>query len=239
LLVSSLQCAGLIISGANAAYTPTELIHQLKDSATQHLFVHPSVLEVALASTAALGWTKARQVQSIVLAVLSSEAGEAGKTFKSIDQIQARGQRLSPVVIREPKTTIAYLGYSSGTSGAAKGVRTSHWNMTSVLSILYPLDITQHDIHIAVLPLNHIYGATKLTLWPIVIGTPVVVVPRFDLKDFCTLVERYKVTVAMLVPPIALLLAREKIVDDFDMSSLNLVISGAAPYVPSLSSLSA
>lgn len=58
--------------------------------------------------------------------------------------------------------------------------------------------------------------------------------PRFDLREFCTLVERYKVTVALLVPPIALLLAREKIVDEFDLSSLNLVVSGAAPLGPEL-----
>lgn len=37
---------------------------------------------------------------------------------------------MESVKIVSPKTTVAYLGYSSGTSGAAKGVRTSHYNMT-------------------------------------------------------------------------------------------------------------
>lgn len=162
LIVSAMQCAGLVVSGANAAYTPTELIHQLKDSAADTIFVHPSILQVALTSTAAAGWSPARQSKSIILCVLKSEAGLAGNDYMCIDQLMVRGKMLTPVTIANPKTTVAYLGYSSGTSGAAKGVRTSVFNMTSVLSILYPLDVNQHDTHIAVLPLNHIYGLAKL-----------------------------------------------------------------------------
>jgi acyl-CoA synthetase (AMP-forming)/AMP-acid ligase II len=134
-----------------------------------------------------------------VLAVLREETGPAGdRTFCSLED---RGDSfnsycsvvyrsisdlistniLEPHPVSSPKTTVAYLGYSSGTSGKAKGVRTSHYNMTvrphdvfpsprvgtdsvfyeqSVLSILGPLDVTPKDIHLAVLPLNHIYGLT-------------------------------------------------------------------------------
>ena len=136
---------------------------------------------------------------------------------------------LTPHPIRHPKSTIAYLGYSSGTSGKAKGVQTSHFNMTSVLSILHPLGITQHDVQLAVLPLSHIYGLTKILHWPVLVGTPVVVLPRFELVPFCRAVQTHKVTVVMLVPPIALNLARDPEVAKWDLSSLRLVISGAAP----------
>lgn len=74
-----------------------------------------------------------------------------------------------------------------------------------------------------------IYGLTKLLHWPVVIGSPVVILPKFDLEPFCSLVEKYRATVCLLVPPIALLLAREPVVDKYDMSSLRLIISGAAP----------
>lgn len=70
--------------------------------------------------------------------------------------------------------------------------------------------------------------------WPILIGTKVVLMPKFELEPFCALVQRYKTTACMLVPPIALLLAREKVVDKYDMSSLKLIISGAAPMGPEL-----
>lgn len=58
--------------------------------------------------------------------------------------------------------------------------------------------------------------------------------PAFTLPVFCSLVARFKVSVALLVPPIALLLARDPEVDRHDMSSLRLVVSGAAPLGPDL-----
>ena len=56
-----------------------------------------------------------------------------------------------------------------------------------------------------------------------------IILPKFDLVPFCELVQRYKATVSLLVPPIALLLARQPVVDKYDLSSLRLVMSGAAP----------
>lgn len=164
------QCAGIVISGANAAYTPKELEHQLNDSGAKVLLVHPSILEVALSATAALGWSKKKQRDCIVLAVQKNETGPAGDSkwisgdsakltssnsivYRSLNDIMT-GQLLDPHPCPEPKTTVAYLGYSSGTSGKAKGVRTSNFNMTSVLSILTPIETTSDDIHLAVLPLN-------------------------------------------------------------------------------------
>lgn len=73
--------------------------------------------------------------------------------YKSLDDITS-DQLLDPHPIDKPKETVAYLGYSSGTSGKAKGVRTSAYNMTSVLSIIEPIDATADDVHLAVLPLN-------------------------------------------------------------------------------------
>lgn len=58
--------------------------------------------------------------------------------------------------------------------------------------------------------------------------------PKFELKQLCHLVEKYKVTILMLVPPIALALARDPIATKHDLSSLRLVISGAAPLGPEL-----
>lgn len=128
--------------------------HQLGDSSAKMIFCHPSILEVALSSTSKLGWSRKQQRDNIVLAALRSECGPAGDVFMSFEDLMTDNKLLEPVKIDSPKTTVAYLGYSSGTSGKAKGVRTSHYNMTSVLSILYPFDITAEDVHMAVLPLN-------------------------------------------------------------------------------------
>lgn len=121
--------------------------------------------------------------------------------------------------------------------------------MTSVLSMLAPFDVTPKDRQIVILPLNHIYvcpyfallvcehalnlrgqqGLTKALLWPLRISNAVIILPKFDLVPYCALVEKYSATVSLLVPPIALLLAREPVVDKYNLSSLRLVLSGAAP----------
>lgn len=58
--------------------------------------------------------------------------------------------------------------------------------------------------------------------------------PKFDLVQLCTLIERYRCTFLMLVPPIALQLARDPRVSKYDLSSMRVIISGAAPLGPEL-----
>jgi len=53
--------------------------------------------------------------------------------------------------------------------------------------------------------------------------------PQFDLESFLTIVQKYKVTRAHLVPPIVLALAKQPMVDKYDLSSLRMIMSGAAP----------
>jgi 4-coumarate--CoA ligase len=52
---------------------------------------------------------------------------------------------------------------------------------------------------------------------------------RFDLDNFCRLVEQHKPERAHLVPPILVGLAKSPSVDDYDLSSLQMIISAAAP----------
>jgi len=57
----------------------------------------------------------------------------------------------------------------------------------------------------------------------------VVTMPQFDLEQYLRLTADYRVRRAYLVPPIALALAKNPIVDKFDLSNLEFVTSGAAP----------
>lgn len=59
--------------------------------------------------------------------------------------------------------------------------------------------------------------------------------PRFDLVKFCQAIQKYKVNVAHVVPPILVLLAKSPIIDQFDLSSVKYWISGAAPLSAELS----
>jgi acyl-CoA synthetase (AMP-forming)/AMP-acid ligase II len=82
---------------------------------------------------------------------------------------------------------------------------------------------------ICVVPLFHVYGLTAILHTALYWGIPAYFLPRFDLVNFCSTVHKHKITFACLVPPIFLLLAKEEVVSKYDMSSLRISISGAAP----------
>ena len=56
-----------------------------------------------------------------------------------------------------------------------------------------------------------------------------VVMPRFDLEQFCKSIQDYKITFVYIVPPVVLLLSKHPIVDKYDFSSVRMMNSGAAP----------
>jgi acyl-CoA synthetase (AMP-forming)/AMP-acid ligase II len=64
------------------------------------------------------------------------------------------------------------------------------------------------------------------TLWQ---GGTLVTLPRFDLEQFLAILHDYRVTLAFVVPPIMLAMAKHPLVDRFDLSGLRFVGSAAAP----------
>jgi len=60
-------------------------------------------------------------------------------------------------------------------------------------------------------------------------GATIVTVPRFDLEQSLSLIQEHKITRLFAVPPIVLALAKHPLVDQYDLSSLRQVFSGAAP----------
>ena len=81
------------------------------------------------------------------------------------------------------------------------------YNMTSVLSGLNVFMGGKDDISFAFLPLSHIYGMTKLMHLPVQEGQTVVIVPKWELESSLAAIQKYKPTLMLLVPPVALLLA--------------------------------
>jgi acyl-CoA synthetase (AMP-forming)/AMP-acid ligase II len=82
---------------------------------------------------------------------------------------------------------------------------------------------------IAVLPFFHIYGISVILNGGLRGGATLVVLPRFEMETFLRAIQDHRATWAYVVPPIALALAKHPAVDDFDLSSLRHVFSGAAP----------
>jgi acyl-CoA synthetase (AMP-forming)/AMP-acid ligase II len=65
-------------------------------------------------------------------------------------------------------------------------------------------------------------------------GATVVTLPRFDLETVLRLLQEHSVRRFFVAPPVVLALARHPMVDSFDLSALEFVLSGAAPLGPEL-----
>jgi len=138
-----------------------------------------------------------------------------------------------PEYVFNPKEDLAALVYTSGTTGLPKGTMLTHYNMVSNVVQAAPMfELSEFDIAMTVLPLYHIYGLNVCMNQAIWLGASQVVTPRFDVKEFCELLEKYRVTYSLCVPPIFLAVVRhleEPGVKGYDWEDLKIVNNGGAP----------
>jgi acyl-CoA synthetase (AMP-forming)/AMP-acid ligase II len=209
--------AGGVVTTANPLYTPDELGFQLRDTGARYLVTIPPLLDKACAAT------RDTAVREIFV------FGEAdGATPFAV--LLARAE--APAVRIEPAQDLAALPYSSGTSGRPKGVMLTHRNLVAVTCQVEAQAQGRIDASwraLGILPFFHIYGQVVLMNFPLYFGGLCVTMPRFDFPEFLRLVQEHRLTHLYLVPPIVLALAKHPLVEQFDLSSVRLVNSGAAP----------
>ncbi len=101
---------------------------------------------------------------------------------------------------------------------------------SSSFRLISPVIDSQDHKLISPLPFFHIYGFLVSLLYCAWQGQAVITMSgRFDLDTFCRLVEQHKPQRAHLVPPILVALAKSPSVDNYDFSSLQTIMSAAAP----------
>jgi acyl-CoA synthetase (AMP-forming)/AMP-acid ligase II len=210
--------AGAVATTINSLYTADEIAHQLRDSRSVLLVTVSPFLDRATAAAAAGGV----EVRSIV--VMDGADGH-----ESLADLLATGAP-APRVRIDPAVDLAVLPYSSGTTGLAKGVMLTHRNLVAnILQAQVLLPITADTRILAVLPFFHIYGMTIMMNWGLAKRSTVVTMPRFDLADFLRVIAEHRTDRVYIAPPVAVALAKHPMVDDYDLSVIDVLLSGAAP----------
>ncbi|KAG2220393.1 hypothetical protein INT45_006564 [Circinella minor] len=113
-----------------------------------------------------------------------------------------------------------------------KGVMLTHQNFIAQALITMETDQhahNEHDKSLCFLPLYHIYGLTVLCFNAFYKLLPVVIIPRFDLKIYLELIQKHRITLLSIVPPVAVQLSKDPLVLKYDLSSVRIIQCGAAP----------
>ncbi len=209
---------GGINTTANSLYSSSELVHQFKDSGAKVLITIPQFLDRALPAAQECGISE--------IYVLGEADEEGVQPFAAL----MNNDGIPPAVDIDPDRDLVALPYSSGTTGLAKGVMLTHSNLIANMVLSCEMNtIKETDRLIGVLPFFHIYGMVLILNLALYRGLTLVTIPRFDLELFLQVVQDHKVSNMNLVPPLILALAKHPIVDNYDLSSIRIVSSGAAP----------
>ena len=145
-------------------------------------------------------------------------------------RVAASSAELSPVsTFLGPPNSVAFILFSSGTSGQAKGVRLTHKATIANLMQSGALDTTNtNDTTLVFLPFANAFGLLYALFAGLRKGAHVVTMHRFNVRLCLELIEQYQVTRMPAAPPVIKLLATHPLVDRFDLSSLRLIGSGGS-----------
>ena len=216
---------GAVATTANPLYTPREIAKQVTDSRAK-LAITVSELLPKIAEL---------RLPTILLdgdAASATASMPPGASVTLYSDLIAGAQETE---YRRPPTKqsdTAALLYSSGTTGASKGVILTHGNFIAAHTMFTSDQDARGEgpnVLLCFLPMFHLFGLSIVTLGQLQRGNAVVVMPRFDVDSAMAAVQRHRVTCLYCVPPVMVALARHGSAGRYDLSSLKLILSGAAP----------
>lgn len=124
----------------------------------------------------------------------------------------------------------ALMVFSGGISGEMNGAVLSHRNiLANIREQNRQLEWTAADRIILHLPMNHVSGATLLTIGAVLSGATLLMLERFHPERTLALVQRERATILGQVPAMWAMVYALPNVHDFDLSSVRLTIVSGAP----------
>ncbi|KAK2743521.1 hypothetical protein FQN57_004818 [Myotisia sp. PD_48] len=247
LLSHSCFRAELVFGGISPASTPYELYHVMRKMQATSLAVHESLLPVlqeTLKNGPQMGDEGALRFvfdPKKVIVISDDPNLDFVEGYRTVESLVRLGSQL-PENPRKRRggDKLCYLFQSSGTSGFPKAMMITHKN--AIHTALQGLIIgskgleflgmePSHTIALGVIPAYHSFGMILWTLRVNRAPSTNILMSKWDLELALKLIQKYKVSLLPLVPPLVRQLALSPLTDKYDLSSVMTAGSGAA-YLP-------
>jgi len=173
-----------------------------------------------------LGWTGfeeaarqgSEQAQAECIVIKPGEFEQLLGGAETVEEVTDRADDDGAVII-----------YTSGTTGTPKGATLTHSNLTRGAEVGRELvDATPDSVALAVLPLFHVFGMNSIMNVCLNARALLTLVPRFDPAKVLEVIERDRATTFGGVPTMYAALLHHPDRERYDVSSLDLCVSGGA-----------
>ena len=219
--------AGAVAVMTNPLYMETELLHQFTDANVRLIVTLDSMWPKVSAI-----WEKLPIEKAFIV-----ETPGAGETVEKTD-----GQIYPWESLMQPNSgytcdgissrDLALLQYTGGTTGVSKGCMLTHGNLSANLEqtelMFHVLNLGEEKF-VGVLPYFHIYGLTVCMNLAVKMGATMLPLPRFVPQTLLQLFDAERPTCLPSAPAIFSALLHQKDIDEHDLTSLKLCVSGSAP----------
>jgi long-chain acyl-CoA synthetase len=230
---------GAIAVPLNPMYKEKELLYFCQDSGARLFFALDEI-----AAGLDLSFLKQSSIKNVIttsaLDMLSSHDKPPG-LLSGTERISVPGALKLQDVLRdfENKTVsdpelapndVAYLTYTSGTTGPPKGAMNTHGNIAFNARVYQTiLSIDADDVVIGVAPLFHVTGEVAHLAIAALAGIPVILSYRFDAAETLRLIERWKASVTVGSITVFIAMMNHPDIKKRNLSSLVKAYSGGAP----------
>lgn len=219
----SVMSLGAIITTTNPLNTNREINKQIADSKPVLAFTVPELLPKLADS----------KLPIVLIGSSSPNLIDKAKVVTTLDDMIKTEPSRTRVRERVTQDDTATLLYSSGTTGASKGVISSHRNLIAMVQTVverFNLD-DKKETFICTVPMFHIYGLVAFATGILASGSTVVILSKYEMDEMLSAIGRYKATYLPLVPPIlvALVNSADQVNKKYNLRTLKWVLSGGAP----------